>query len=80
MGAIARRAGGAITGMMRAPAPAGSRCSQGAPALLEGGFQTIAAPVLSALLYLLIFSHVLEARVSVYGGRFAIRRSWSPGS
>ena len=30
------------------------------------GFQTIAAPVLSALLYLLVFSHVLEGRVSVY--------------
>jgi len=30
-------------------------------------FQTIAAPVLTALLYLLVFSHVLESRVSVYG-------------
>lgn len=30
-------------------------------------FQTIAAPVLTALLYLLVFSHVLEERVSVYG-------------
>lgn len=29
-------------------------------------FQTIAAPVLTALLYLLIFSHVLEGRVNVY--------------
>jgi len=29
-------------------------------------FQTIAAPVLTALLYLLVFSHVLESRVSVY--------------
>jgi len=29
-------------------------------------FQTIAAPVLTALLYLLIFSHVLEAHVRVY--------------
>ena len=29
-------------------------------------FQTIAAPVLTALLYLLIFSHVLEAHVQVY--------------
>ncbi|HET6719850.1 MAG TPA: metal-dependent hydrolase, partial [Rhodocyclaceae bacterium] len=27
------------------------------------GFQTIAAPVLTALLYLLIFDHVLEAHV-----------------
>src|SRR5690554_5956530 len=31
------------------------------------GFQTIAAPVLTALLYLLIFAHVLEDRVQVYG-------------
>lgn len=31
-------------------------------------FQTIAAPVLTALLYLLIFSHVLEAHVEVYRG------------
>ena len=27
------------------------------------GFQTIAAPVLTALLYLLIFGHVLEDRI-----------------
>ena len=31
-------------------------------------FQTVAAPVLTALLYLLIFSHVLEAHVEVYRG------------
>jgi len=31
------------------------------------GFQTIAAPVLTALLYLLVFAHVLEDRVQVYG-------------
>ncbi len=30
-------------------------------------FQTVAAPVLTAVLYLLIFGHVLEGRVSVYG-------------
>ncbi len=30
------------------------------------GFQTVAAPVLSALLYLLIFSHVLQTHVKVY--------------
>ncbi len=30
--------------------------------------QTVAAPVLTALLYLLIFSHVLEAHVQVYPG------------
>ena len=31
-------------------------------------FQTVLAPVLTALLYLLIFSHVLEAHVQVYPG------------
>lgn len=31
-------------------------------------FQTILAPVLTALLYLLIFSHVLEDRVQIYPG------------
>ena len=31
------------------------------------GTQTVAAPVLTALLYLLIFSHVLESHVRVYG-------------
>jgi ABC-2 type transport system permease protein len=31
-------------------------------------FQTIAAPILAALLYLLIFSHALESRVQVYPG------------
>ena len=30
-------------------------------------FQTVAAPVMTALLYLLVFSHVLEGRVQVYG-------------
>src|SRR3546814_7189296 len=30
------------------------------------GFQTVAAPVITALLYLLIFAHVLEGRVHVY--------------
>ena len=32
------------------------------------GFQTILAPVLSSLLYLLIFSHVLSERAEVYNG------------
>jgi ABC-2 type transport system permease protein len=32
------------------------------------GFQTVAAPVISALLYLLIFSHVLGNHVEVYPG------------
>jgi ABC-2 type transport system permease protein len=31
-------------------------------------FQTVAAPILTALLYLLVFSHVLEDRVQVYPG------------
>lgn len=31
-------------------------------------FQTVAAPVITALLYLLIFSHVLEGHVQVYDG------------
>ena len=31
-------------------------------------FQTVAAPVITALLYLLIFSHVLAGRVEVYDG------------
>jgi ABC-2 type transport system permease protein len=31
-------------------------------------FQTIAAPILTALLYLLIFHHALESRVQVYPG------------
>ncbi|MET0310515.1 MAG: ABC transporter permease [Burkholderiaceae bacterium] len=31
------------------------------------GFQTVAAPVLTALLYLMIFGHVLEDHVKVYG-------------
>lgn len=30
------------------------------------GFQTVAAPVLTAILYLLVFGHVLEGRVRVY--------------
>jgi ABC-2 type transport system permease protein len=32
------------------------------------GFQTVAAPVLTAVLYLLIFGHVLEEHVQVYPG------------
>jgi ABC-2 type transport system permease protein len=35
------------------------------------GFQTVAAPVLSALLYLLIFSHVLDAQTRVNGVPYA---------
>ena len=32
------------------------------------GFQTVAAPVLTALMYLMIFGHVLEEHVQVYEG------------
>lgn len=32
------------------------------------GFQTVAAPVVTALLYLLIFGHVLQDRVQVFEG------------
>ncbi len=32
------------------------------------GIQTVGAPVLTALLYLLVFSHALEGRVTVYEG------------
>jgi ABC-2 type transport system permease protein len=42
-------------------------------------FQTILAPVLSALLYLLIFSHVLESRVSVFDGRVRYTAFLVPG-
>ena len=31
------------------------------------GFQTVGAPVLTAILYLLVFGHVLEDRVTVFG-------------
>jgi len=42
-------------------------------------FQTIAAPVLTALLYLLIFSHVLEDRVTVFGGEVRYTAFLIPG-
>ena len=42
-------------------------------------FQTIAAPILTALLYLLIFSHVLEGRVSVFEGRVGYTAFLVPG-
>src|SRR6476620_2782901 len=41
--------------------------------------QTVAAPILSALLYLLIFSHVLEGRVSVFDGRVTYTAFLVPG-
>ncbi len=42
-------------------------------------FQTIAAPVLTALLYLLIFSHVLETRVTVFDGQVRYTAFLIPG-
>jgi ABC-2 type transport system permease protein len=42
-------------------------------------FQTIAAPVLTALLYLLIFSHVLESRVTVFDGQVRYTAFLVPG-
>jgi ABC-2 type transport system permease protein len=42
-------------------------------------FQTILAPVLTSLLYLLIFSHVLEAHVSVFDGKVRYTAFLIPG-
>jgi ABC-2 type transport system permease protein len=42
-------------------------------------FQTILAPVMTALLYLLIFSHVMESRVSVFGGQVGYTAFLVPG-
>jgi ABC-2 type transport system permease protein len=42
-------------------------------------FQTIAAPVLTALLYLLIFSHVLESHVTVFEGQVRYTSFLVPG-
>jgi ABC-2 type transport system permease protein len=41
--------------------------------------QTILAPVVTSLLYLLIFSHVLEANVTVFGGKVAYSSFLVPG-
>src|SRR2546430_11425085 len=41
--------------------------------------QTILAPVLTALLYLLIISHVLDSRVSVFDGRVGYTAFLIPG-
>ena len=42
-------------------------------------FQTVLAPVLTALLYLLIFSHVLASNVSVFGGKVSYTAFLVPG-
>jgi ABC-2 type transport system permease protein len=42
-------------------------------------FQTVAAPVLTALLYLLIFAHVLESHVTVFGGEVRYTEFLIPG-
>lgn len=41
--------------------------------------QTILAPVVTSLLYLLIFSHVLESNVSVFGGKVRYTEFLVPG-
>ena len=66
---------------LRAPSPMDLGASTSRPGLLEGAgtlfykevlrfwkvsFQTVAAPVLTAVLYLMIFGHVLEEHVKVY--------------
>ncbi|HNY46105.1 MAG TPA: ABC transporter permease, partial [Casimicrobium sp.] len=42
-------------------------------------FQTVVAPVVTTLLYLLIFSHVLESNVKVYDGRVGYTAFLIPG-
>jgi len=42
-------------------------------------FQTIAAPILTSLLYLLIFSHVLESHVAVFDGQVRYTAFLVPG-
>lgn len=42
-------------------------------------FQTVAAPVLTSLLYLLIFSHVLESHVAVFDGKVRYAEFLVPG-
>jgi ABC-2 type transport system permease protein len=42
-------------------------------------FQTIGAPILTSLLYLLIFSHVLESRVAVFDGQVRYTAFLVPG-
>ncbi len=41
--------------------------------------QTILAPVVTSLLYLLIFSHVLESNISVFGGKVRYTEFLVPG-
>ena len=41
--------------------------ARSAPTMLKSFVQTVAAPVLTAVLYLLIFGHVLEGRITVFG-------------
>jgi ABC-2 type transport system permease protein len=42
-------------------------------------FQTVAAPVVTALLYLLIFSHVLESSIAVFDGQVRYTAFLIPG-
>ena len=72
---------------VRAPRPAPVALRGGWVALLHKellrfwkvSFQTIAAPVLTSLLYLLIFSHVLSSHVAVYGGQVPYTAFLVPG-
>jgi ABC-2 type transport system permease protein len=43
------------------------------------GFQTVVAPVVTTLLYLLIFSHALSEHVKVYGGKISYVEFLVPG-
>ena len=43
------------------------------------GFQTVVAPVVTTLLYLLIFSHVLSEHVKVFDGKVAYTAFLVPG-
>ena len=64
-----------LGGSVAVPRDRGANILAGAQALLykevlrfwKVSFQTVAAPVLTAILYLLIFGHVLEDHVKVYG-------------
>ena len=69
--------GTASSAVLASPPPGGARFGvlSGARTLLykevlrfwKVSFQTVAAPVLTAVLYLLIFGHVLEGRITVFG-------------
>ena len=83
-----RRRGRGVRVKVAAMTPWSSRASGGGAWTLlrkellrfwKVSFQTIAAPVLTALLYLLIFSHVLESHVAVFDGRSRYTAFLVPG-